>query len=240
MRLAAILAFGLSIAVPANAGSGDTSISSILFVGNSLTYGNDLPSIVCRLAAVGGHTVRCDSVAQPNFSLADHWEEGAAARRIRRMKPSVVVLQQGPSGSVEGRAMLLSDGARWSERIRRSGGRAAFFMVWPAGSRFSDFERVNESYRMASRETGGVLLPAGSAWLEAWRRDRTLKLYGPDGFHPSVAGSYLAALTIYRGLFGAIPPSFADENIATAAAGGDLGLTAAQLRTLIEAAEAAK
>ena len=240
MRLAAILALCLTLAEPAGAGSREGQISSILFVGNSLTYGNELPSIVCRLAAAGGHSVRCDSVARPNFSLGDHWEEGTAARRIRKMKPSIVVMQQGPSGSVEGRALLLTDGARWSERISKSGGRPAFFMVWPAGSRFSDFPRVTESYRMASLETNGILLPAGNAWLEAWRRDRTLKLYGPDGFHPSLAGSYLAALTIYRGLFGEIPPSFADVRVATDAAGGELGLTPAQLRTLIEAAGAAK
>jgi hypothetical protein len=42
-----------------------------------------------------------------------------------------------------------------------------------------------------------VLLPAGEAWRAAWRRDPELKLYGKDGFHPSILGSYLAALVVF-------------------------------------------
>ena len=61
---------------------------------------------------------------------------------------------------------------------------------------------MSASYRLAAQDVGGVLLPAGDAWLAAWRLDPSLSLYGPDGFHPSVAGSYLAALTIYGGLTG--------------------------------------
>ena len=48
-------------------------------------------------------------------------------------------------------------------------------------------------------------MPAGDAWLAAWRRDPDLRLYGPDGFHPTVLGSYLAALVIYGGLANAPP-----------------------------------
>jgi len=48
-------------------------------------------------------------------------------------------------------------------------------------------------------------LPAGEAWRAAWRRDSTLALYGPDAFHPSILGTYVAALVIYGGLTGRSP-----------------------------------
>lgn len=147
-------------------------------------------------------------------------------------------MQQGPSGGREGRELLLEYGEKWSNRISAAGARPAFFMVWPAVSRSHDFPRVSESHRMAADQTGGILLPAGDAWLEAWRRDRSLKLYGPDGFHPSPAGSYLAALSIYRGIFGELPASFADVEVANRAAGGDLDLSGSQLRVLLDAANA--
>jgi hypothetical protein len=78
-------------------------------------------------------------------------------------------------------------------------------MVWPESYRRDAFPDVSASYRLAAQDVGGVLLPAGDAWIAAWRRTPSLSLYGADGFHPSTTGSYLAALTIYAGLTGASP-----------------------------------
>jgi hypothetical protein len=64
---------------------------------------------------------------------------------------------------------------------------------------------VIESYRLAADDVRGVVLPVGQAWLDAWARDSGLSLYGPDDFHPSVEGSYLAALVIYARLSGRSP-----------------------------------
>ena len=64
---------------------------------------------------------------------------------------------------------------------------------------------VSDSYRLAAEDVSGILLPAGDAWVAAWRQDEGLKLYGSDGFHPTLLGSYLAALAIYGGLSGASP-----------------------------------
>ena len=54
-----------------------------------------------------------------------------------------------------------------------------------------------ESYRLAAADVRGVELPAGAAWLAAWAREPELELYGPDEFHSTLEGSYLAALMIY-------------------------------------------
>jgi hypothetical protein len=73
-------------------------------------------------------------------------------------------------------------------------------MVWPSSTRMGDFDAVSASYAMAAKDVDGLLLPAGDWWRSAWRQDAALALYGPDGFHPSPLGSYIAALAIYRGL----------------------------------------
>jgi hypothetical protein len=78
-------------------------------------------------------------------------------------------------------------------------------MVWPESVRREAFGDVSASYRLAAQDVGGILLPAGDAWMAAWRRTPSLALYGGDGFHPSTTGSYLAALTIYAGLTGGSP-----------------------------------
>jgi hypothetical protein len=76
-------------------------------------------------------------------------------------------------------------------------------MVWPSKARSRDFDAVSESYALAARDAHGVLIPAGDAWREVWRRDAETTLYGSDDFHPSALGSYVAALTIWRALSGA-------------------------------------
>lgn len=179
----------------------------ILFIGNSLTYVNDLPAMVGRLArASGADSVITASVAFPNFSLEDHWNDGRAARRLSRGDWDYVVMQQGPSGGAEGRRVLLDYGARFAGLARLAGARPAIYMVWPAKVRFGDFDRVSETHRIAARELNGVLLPAGEAWRAAWRRDSTLALYGPDDFHPSETGTFVAAVVVVHRLLGRMPP----------------------------------
>jgi hypothetical protein len=77
--------------------------------------------------------------------------------------------------------------------------------VWPELSRSSWFDRVRDSYALAARDVSGWFLPAGEAWRTAWRDHPSLALYGNDDFHPTAAGSYAAALTIFAGLSGRSP-----------------------------------
>jgi hypothetical protein len=178
----------------------------VLFVGNSLTYFNELPSMVEALAEASGQKrLAFKAIVFGGYSLEDHWNQGDARRAIERGGWDVVVLQQGPSASTEGRQSLLAYTRRFSEEIRRAGARPALYMVWPSVGRKQDFDGVAESYSQAAEEAAGLLFPAGEAWRGAWRRDPKLELYSADGLHPTVAGSYLAALIIYEGLYGQSP-----------------------------------
>ena len=144
-------------------------------------------------------------VAFPDFSLDDHRQAGDASRAIAGSRWDVVVLQQGPSSLPESRQQLLASARAFAAEVRRAGARPAFYSVWPSAPRRGDFPRAIESYAMAARETGGILLPVAAAWQEAWKRDSTLELYSPDGLHPSEAGTYLAALVIHATLTGQSP-----------------------------------
>jgi hypothetical protein len=171
----------------------------VLFVGNSLTYANDLPEMVRALALASGDSLRIGMVANPDWSLEDHWNAGTARAAIRRGW-EVVVLQQGPSSLPESRVLLIDYARRFAGEIRAAGGTPALYAVWPSLSRSGDFDRASESYRLAAEDVGGVLLPAGEAWRAAWREDPSLQLYSADGLHPSVTGTYAAALVIYAGI----------------------------------------
>ena len=186
---------------PVPSGPGD----GILFVGNSLTYGNDLPGLVEGLSAASGARLQTASVAFPNYSLADHIEKGDALRSVATGGWRVVILQQGPSSLPESQDLLRKDTAAFDRRIRAAGARTALFSVWPDTHFPSTFEDVAESYSLAAADVGGIYLPVTQAWQLALGRDPSRRLYASDGFHPSEEGSYLAALVIAGVLTGRSP-----------------------------------
>jgi hypothetical protein len=177
-------------------------VRSFLFVGNSLTYTNDLPNVLERLLEAGlDEDVYVASESRPNWGLPDHWAGGQSRELIAGGGWEMVILQQGPSAT-EGRPYLLDYAARFAPEIRAAGAEPALYMVWPAESRFFDFDGVLDSYRTAAENVDGYFFPAGEAWRVAWETDPDLVLYGPDRFHPSTQGTYVAALVMYEQISG--------------------------------------
>jgi hypothetical protein len=202
----------------------------VLFIGNSLTSENGLPALVCRLARQARVAAICASAVEPGFAIEDHLAQGTVQRRLADDKWSFVVMQQGPSALESSRVNLRTFVGQIAPLIRASGAVPVMYAVWPTKMRSSDFPRVSESYRLAAEDVGGLFAPAGDAWLEAWRRDPSIALYGPDDFHPSRAGTYLAALVIYRTILGPIPDEFADPAVAGP------GITPDELKLLVAVA----
>jgi hypothetical protein len=194
-----VLAVLVVLAFPASG-----SATRVLFVGNSLTEANALPAMVAQLAPLD-----VEARVVGGFALEDHWQTTDIADVIARGRYDVVVLQQGPSSLPESRANLVEWGKTFADAVRAAGGRPAFYTVWPESWRRSAFDAVIYSYRAAARETSAVLLPVGAAWKSVLRTNPRIALYGPDGFHPTRAGSYLAALTIASGLTGRSPVGMA-------------------------------
>ena len=81
--------------------SGPPGVYQVLFIGNSLTYVNDLPGTVARLGGMADVTIHVESVALPNLAVIDHVTGMSnAVATIQGGHWDYVVLQQGPS-SVE-------------------------------------------------------------------------------------------------------------------------------------------
>jgi hypothetical protein len=210
---------------------------SILFVGNSLTYTNDLPGTVAALATSIGDTIRVSSVATSNFALIDHLNGGSdALARIRSGGWEYVVLQQGPSSLASSQDSLRIWTQMFNTSIRAVGAQPALLMVWPSIDRIAFFDDIRLSYQNAAKSVGGAFYPAGGAWVKAWAADSSLALYGPDGYHPSQLGTYLAALVVFE----CVTRTDARVLPATASVGGAL-LTAdaSTIRTLQRAAHQA-
>jgi hypothetical protein len=178
--------------------------AKVLFIGNSLTYANDLPGMLRAVAAQAGKTLVTAEVSQGGFALEDHFHEGAAQTEIAKGY-QLVILQQGPSAEAASQVNLLKWATRFNPVIRSSGAKPALYMVWPELARFSRFDDVRDSYSNAALAIDGMFIPGGEAWRASWRIDPSLKFYGTDDFHPSTLGTYAIALSMFAELFRQTP-----------------------------------
>lgn len=175
----------------------------VLFIGNSLTYENDLPRTVADLAASAGlRSCYCIAIAYPNFALEDHWDVGDAVEALQDEDWDFVVMQQGPSAQPASRTHLVQWATAFGNLIDQNGAEPVMYAVWPALDRSFEFTQVHDSYRAAADAIGGAMAPAGSAWQVAWQHDSSLPLYAADNFHPSAMGTYLAALVVFERIYG--------------------------------------
>lgn len=175
---------------------------NILFVGNSLTYSNNLPELVKELGKEDGVEIKYSSLSFPNYSLEDHWNEGKVQHELDKGDYDFMIAQQGPSALPESQVLLLAYTKKFKQLCDSKKTKLALFMVWPSKSRSFDLDNVIYSYAHAADKTKSMLCPAGLAWKNAWALDSSLALYGADNFHPGIAGSVLAALTIYKTVTG--------------------------------------
>ncbi len=173
----------------------------ILFVGNSLTYTNNLPSLVEQEAKSRGLKVKTLMIAYPNYALIDHWNDGEVQKYIKSEKFDYVIIQQGPSSQTEGRRMLIEDGNKLQKLCEQSDTQLAYFMVWPSQTYYYTFDGVIKNHRDAAEKNGAILCPVGEAWRAYFNNTKEYSLYGSDGFHPSPKGSRLAAEVIVDTLF---------------------------------------
>ncbi|MCB1605864.1 MAG: SGNH/GDSL hydrolase family protein [Xanthomonadales bacterium] len=193
------------------AADGGAASMRILFIGNSLTYSNDLPGVVEALGAADGLRIETLTKAKPDFGLSDHWADRRTRAALAAGNWDYVVMQQGPSSLPANQVNLSKWAQRWAEPIRKGGAQPALFMVWPPVSRLQAFAAVDDAYSKAAEDAQATLLPAGRAWWAAWQLEPGPALYGGDGFHPDPMGTALAALVIYAGLSGQLPERLPDE-----------------------------
>lgn len=175
--------------------------TTLLFVGNSLTFANDLPQLVANIARTKGSNIKTESLALPNYALIDHLADGKLQTMIATKKYQYVIVQQGPSSQAEGRALLLDAATQINDLCKKNGAKLAIYMVWSAYANYSTFNGVIKNYTEAATLTNAILCPVGTVWKAYIDRTKDLSYYGSDLFHPSLKGSQVAAEVIYKSIF---------------------------------------
>ena len=174
---------------------------NILFVGNSLTYYNNLPNLVKKIARQKGITVKTKLIAKPDYALLDHWNDGEVQKEISKTHFDFVIIQQGPSSQSFGKEILIEYGKKFNVLCTNNRAKLCYFMVWPSLNNYHTFKEVIENHKDASTVNNAVLLPIGAVWKAHFDATGNFDYYSTDGFHPSKKGSLVAAETIVEYLF---------------------------------------
>jgi len=173
----------------------------VLFVGNSLTYTNDLPEMVTDIGKTIDQEIRVTSLCYPNYGLEDHWRDGQIKELLKSGRFEYVIFQQGPSSQAYGLSSLVEYGAKIGALARQHGAQPAYLMVWPALQYYYTFPKVISNHEDAAGKNDAILIPAGKAWQQYRTGSFGEDLYSGDQFHPSVAGTLLTTLAIVHVLF---------------------------------------
>lgn len=210
--VAALLAGTAGAAAPRATGPAPSDVRRVLFIGNSLTYGNDLPRTYAAICAAAGRPVQAEMIAEGAATLTRHRRNPAVEEAIRSGRWDAVVLQDQSSRPAVDPKGTVDDAEALGAVIRASGAVPVMYMTWglaePGGQRMDDSAQrmLARAYGEAARAAGGCVAPVGLAWRSALAGKPTLRLYADDGVHPTPAGTYLAACVFYHTLHGAGAP----------------------------------
>lgn len=193
----------------------------VLFIGNSYTYYNNMPNLVNSLANSVGDTVIHDSHAPGGETFQGHASNSTTLSKIQQGNWDFVVLQeqsQRPAfpifqvgNSVFPYAKDLVNKIRQSNPCTEP----VFYMTWgrkngdPTNCQYyaplCTYEGMDdllrERYEMMADSNSALLSPVGAVWRYLRTNHTSIELYDADESHPSLAGSYAAAVTFYTVIF---------------------------------------
>ena len=193
--------------------------TSVLFIGNSYTGVNDLPNTFRQVALSLGDTVTTSAQTPGGYTLIGHSTTPATLDAIASQPWDFVVMQeQSQLGALpfdvtdtELGALQLVAAIEENDECTYP----VFYMTWGRQNgddlNCADFpfmctydgmqQGLRDNYVALAELNDAFVAPVGVAWKQVRDTHPFINLYNPDGSHPSVEGTYLAACVFYSTLF---------------------------------------
>lgn len=195
----------------AAAGAGVGPPRRVLFVGNSFTYyNNSLHNHYRKLvkAAYGDDwQQRARAMTISGGRLREHRE--GLRQRLTEQEFDVVVLQGHSVEPLRERESFVAAATEYVAWIRAVKARPALFMTWAYEGRPEMTEPLATAYDALGEQVGALTVPVGRAFARVTIERPDLLLRIADRKHPTLAGTYLAACTMFGALHGVSPVGLA-------------------------------
>lgn len=173
---------------------------SLLFIGNSHTYFNDMPLMVKQRAEDAGYDCHVTMIARGGWFLSQHVAEPDVRFNILFGKYDYVVLQEHaqPLSSPEEFTEAMRTLCDWS---REAGSTPILYENWALQSEPEKQEEMNRVYRQVAEACGALKVPVGANWWDYQKSWPEIQMYAPDGAHASERGSDFAAKYIWETIY---------------------------------------
>lgn len=204
---------------------------NVLFLGNSYTYVNNLPTTLVALAASAGDQLSVDMSAPGGYTLQGHSTNSVSLDKIKLGGWDYVVLQEQsqlpsfPDFQVESQVFPYAQDLDSVINEYNECGETMFFMTW--GRKNGDasncanwppvctYEGMDSllylRYMMMAEMNNAVVSPVGAVWRKIRTDFPGMELYSSDESHPSATGTYAAACCFYSAIFQKDPTLITDD-----------------------------
>lgn len=182
------------------------NVMRILILGNSYTSANHLPLMLAEMTGteVVAHTrggARLAEQLNPATKLGNK-----TLKALHDEKWDYVILQEMSNGPITSKEKFMTNLSKLCGLIRENGAIPVLFATWAYekngkqlkkfGMEYEDMIcSMKETFREAAKRTSCLLADVTTAFEQ---QAETVKLYAPDGSHPSETGSKIAARTIAK------------------------------------------
>ena len=188
----------------------------VLFIGNSLTYFNNMPQTFEAIANSKGDPTIVTMHAPGGTGFSHHITNPTVFNYFRQGNWDYIVLQPGsnespgysePINSTLTRARILKDSINLYNPCAKVLYYEISYGVWgnteanlTSYNNTMDLIRTNLEYLADS--TKSYFAPAGEVIRKAWNTDQSIMLWGGVGdIHPNSIGSYMIACTFYSTIY---------------------------------------
>ena len=183
---------------------------TVLILGNSRIFVNDMPSMVRDMADSARSPVLYSITARTwgGARFEDLWQDSGVQRLLHQRWDYVILQSESGAQADDGtNESFLTYGENLISTASASGSPVAVIVNWAYDDSFyvgpykanrpRHIASIEASSRVLARRTGASLIDTGAVWEEVRAADARLPLYWPDGNHPTINGSYLSALMVY-------------------------------------------
>jgi hypothetical protein len=178
---------------------------NVLFIGNSFTARNNLPSLIAQLATARGKSLQHHLISAGGASLRMHWNAGKALKAIQDDHYDLVVLQEQSTLPVKNAKRMHDNVRLFDEAIKNAGAKTILYMTWARQHAPESQQAITDAYVTIGKELGATVVPVGVTWQKFLGKHEQPVLHDRDKSHPTLAGSYLAACVFLAVLFNENP-----------------------------------
>ncbi len=198
----------------------------VLFIGNSFTYYNNMNQsngTFFQIANKTGYTgVSVSTIYKGGYYLHqfldpnDSYGKQVLTALNSDTKYDIVIIQEQSANPIGNPADFYTCCRQFKELIDKNGGEMWLYSTWGYETGHKDLKKYGKTpaememklraaYTAIGEELNVPVIFAGAAMTKAYEMITTTSVYDADKKHPSPAGSYLIACTIFGTVFGVDP-----------------------------------